>query len=169
MAGLPPPPSALPTPHVTHRGELYMLGFVPGAFAIWRFEGAPPIETFEWTSTGWERAWRRFQELERDEVVPAWRRPRAGWILLHIVIGIVLWFVVLFVEGMVLGATDRDLDVVTDTAGTGMVVALPLSVSAWILFVYLRSRRAGSWSFVALLALALVVAIWTGVAGQPVV
>lgn len=144
-----------------------MLGFVPGAFAIWRFEGAPPIETFEWTSAGWKQAWRRYQYLERDEAVPAWRQPRAGWILLHIVIGVVLWLAVAFVDGMVLGAVGRDLEVVTDAAGAGMAVAFPLCLAAWICFVYLRSERARWSAFLGLLGLALVVAIWTGVAGQP--
>ncbi|MGZ8663021.1 MAG: hypothetical protein ACXWYI_13200 [Actinomycetota bacterium] len=168
LGDLPPPPRTEPPFQLTHRGHVYGLGFGPDFFGIWRLEGGPPVETFERTQAGWEAAWRRFRSLELRDHVPAWRRSRAGWILLHLTLGIALWFAVLVIEGMVLVAADRDVEEVTDAAGGGAAFALPLSIAAWMLFVYLGSRRARWWSFLALFGGALLVAIWTGLAAQPV-
>ena len=168
LDGLPPPPGAESPFELTHRGHVYGLGVGPRSFGIWRLDGGPPVETFERTQAGWEAAWRRFQSLDLRDHVPAWRRSRVGWILLHLALGIALWFAVLVIEGMVLVAADRDVEEVTDATGGGAAFALPLSVAAWMLFVYLGSRRARWWSFLALFGGALLVAIWTGLAAQPV-
>lgn len=165
--GLPPPPDAPTEYRLTHRGDVYGLGLGPGFFGIWRLAGGPPVETFERTQAGWEAAWRRFGALDRRDRVARWRRGSAGWILLHLAIGVALWFALLIVEAGVLVAADRETEELTDAAGSGVAFALPLSVSAWILFVYLGSRRARWWALLGLLAAGLAVAIGTGLATQP--
>ena len=164
---LPPPPGASSPFQLTHQGHVYGLGFGPSFFAIWRLEGGPPVETFDRTQEGWERAWRRFQQLDRREHVPAWRRPGAGWILLHVALGALLWFALLMVEGMVLVAADRETQEITDGAAAGFVLALPLTIAAWMLFVYLGSWRARWISFLVLMGTTVALTIGTGLATQP--
>ncbi len=168
LGGLPPPPGAESPIQLTQRGHVYGLGFGPDYFGIWRLEGGPPVETFERSQAGWDTAWRRFRSLELRDHVPVWRHPRAGWILLHVVLGVALWFGVLVIEGMVLTAAGRETDELTNASEGGAAFALPLSIAAWMLFVFLGSRRARWSSLLACLGTALAVAIWTGLAAQPV-
>lgn len=182
MSDLPPPPpepSAMPSPttgglapsaepyQLTHRGHVYGLGFGPTFFGIWRLEGGSPVETFERTQQGWERAWARFRRLDARDHVPRWRRPSAGWILLNLVIAISLWLGALVIDALVLLAAGRDTEELTDTASGGAAIALPLTVAAWMLFVYLGSRRARWIALLVLGGAALAVTIGTGLAAQP--
>jgi hypothetical protein len=164
---VPPPPSDLTRYEIAHRGTLYFVGFGAGYFGVWHLAGGPPVATFPRDQAGWEAAWHAFRELEQRDVVPAWRRPTGGWIFLHLVIGLAIWFALLVVEIAVLDVAGRDIETMTDATGYGATVLLPASVAGWMLFVYLGSRRARWLCLIGLLGVGFALALATGFAGQP--
>jgi hypothetical protein len=164
-AAWPAQPAVVETQY-TNLGTVYGLGFGPTFFAIWPLQGGPAIETFERTQAGWEAAWRRFQELDRRDAVPAWRRATVGWVLLDILIGFALWFLVLIVEAAVLVAAHKQTEDLTDTSAAGVVIALPMVMAGWLVFALARNRKVRWLALIMLAGGALVVAITFGIAGQ---
>ena len=165
-AAWPAPPAVVGTRY-TNLGNVYGLGFGPTFFGIWPLQGGPAVQTFERTKVGWEAAWRRFQELDRRDAVPAWRRATVGWVLLDILIGFVLWFLILIVEAAVLIAAHKQTEDLTDTSAAGVVIALPMVMAGWLVFALARNRKVRWLALIVLTGGALVVAIAFGIAGQP--
>jgi hypothetical protein len=152
--------------HVTYRGRVYALGFDAASFAIWSLNGGEPIARFDRTEEGWRRAWIRFQQLDRAEGA-AWRRRTAPWILMNVCLSVALWFLVVVVEGIALWLASRDVEELTTMSGVGVFVALPLSIAGWMLFAYASSAASRRLALLILIGGAFVVAVITGVVGQP--
>lgn len=165
-ASWPAPPAAAET-RFTHLGKVYGLGFGPTFFGIWSLEGGSPVQTFERTQAGWEAAWRRFQELDRRDAVPAWRRATVGWVLLDVVVGFALWLLILIVEAAVLIAAHKQTADLTDTSAAGVLIALPMALAGWLVFALARNRKVRWLALVVLAGGALAVATSFGIAGQP--
>jgi hypothetical protein len=165
--GWPAPPASSEEPQISHRGTVYGAGFGPTFFAVWPLAGGPPVATFSRDQTGWEAAWRRFQRLEGDTVVPGWRRPKVGWVLLHVVIGFAMWFALLVIEGVVLAGVGRDTSDLSDLATAGALLALPAAMTGWMLFVYLHSSSARRGFLLGLVGAGLFASVALGIAGQP--
>lgn len=151
----------------TNLGTVYGLGFGPTFFGIWSLEGGPAVQTFERTQAGWEAAWRRFQELDRRDSVPAWRRATVGWVLLDVVVGFALWVLILIVEAAVLIAAHKQTEDLNDTSAAGVVIALPMAMAGWLVFALARNRKVRWLALVVLAGGALAVATSFGIAGQP--
>jgi hypothetical protein len=154
---------------LTHIGEIFGLGYGPGHYAVWDLRTAgEPVAQFDTSPIGWEAAWRRFHELERAHAIPAWRRPAAGWILLHVAIGlIVLAFLQGFVLGFVSALAGKDLDDFTTATGSGIAVMVFTGLTAWLLFVFLRWSPAVRWLvFLGLLGTGFAVALILALATQ---
>lgn len=164
-ATVPPPPPGGTT--ITHRGTVYGLGYDEASFGIWPLAGGAAIERFERTEDGWRRAWERFQRLDRRDKVAPWRRRTAGWILLNVLIGIVLWFAILIVEGIALAIAELDTEEIAGTTGAGIGIAIPMTLAGWLLFAYAGDRRWRNLALVVLVGGALVLAVVTGLVGQP--
>jgi hypothetical protein len=137
------PPLAGSEYQITHRGQLFGAGYGPGFYGVWDLRtGGAPVAWFERTDGGWGAAWRRFQELESAAGVPPWRRAKAGWIALHVLIGIGLWILLIVAVTIVATIAGRTTEDAADRSsavfgGVGLLVLLS-TVAAWILFVYLR-------------------------------
>lgn len=159
--GIAPAPSpspvwapAVPTPvlsspdyQLSHRGQVYGVGYGPTFYGVWDLRvGGAPVATFERTPIAWEATWRRYQELELGGRVPAWRRARAGWIVVHILIATVIWFAQIVVFSAILFASGREIDGAPDDAVTAVslaaVITFLATLAGWMLFVYLRSGTA---------------------------
>jgi hypothetical protein len=128
---------------ITHRGEQFGAGYGPNFYGVWDLRtGGAPVAWFDRSDGGWQVAWRRFQELEATSGVPGWRRAKAGWIALHVLIGIGLWVlmvVAVSVAAVIAGRTTEDASDRSSAlfGGVGLLVLLS-TIAAWILFVYLR-------------------------------
>jgi hypothetical protein len=151
---------------LTHRGEVFGAGYGADFYGVWDLRAAgEPIARFDRTPIGWEAAWRRFQELEWEQAVPAWRRPGVGWILLHILVGLVaLAFAQGFVIGIVLAAAGRSLDELAPRTEGALTLMAFTGLIAWLLFVYLKRSARVRWTvFISTLmggfTLALIVAL----------
>jgi hypothetical protein len=92
--------------------------------------------------------------------VPRWRTGGAGWVILHVVIGLGIGLGLLIVSFMIVASAHFDLYAVNrlmdasrvtgivtveqqrmlTAIGGAFLLELALSVLAWLLFVYLRSR-----------------------------
>lgn len=162
---VPPPPPAGAT--ITHPGKVYGLGYDDTSFGIWPLAGGPVIERFERSEEGWRRAWARFQQLDRRDAVPPWRRRTAAWILLNIVIGLAVWFAILVVDAMAIAIADLETEEISGLAGAGMGIAIPMTLAGWLLFAYAGDYRRRRLAFVLLVCGALVLAVVTGLVGQP--
>ena len=129
---------------ITHRGRIFGLGVGPESCGIWDLRGeGPPIETFEKTQAGWERAWQRFQELEARDTVPSWRRAKVGWVILHIGLGLALGFALLIVAIIAAEVAGRDVNAIDspdyqNRAGLWAWPALLAGLAGWLVFVYTR-------------------------------
>lgn len=176
----PPSPSvATPSPPVshepgetelTHRGQAFGAGYGADFYAVWDLRVAgEPVARFERTPIGWEAAWRRFQELERGQAVPAWRRPGVGWIILHILIGFVLiGFVQAFVIGGALVAFGRATEPLEPRTRSAVTLAAVVGLVAWLMFVYLNRPSRVRWAvFLATLLGVFFVALVVSVIAQP--
>jgi hypothetical protein len=173
-------PAAAPLPEqpegyeLSHRGQTYGAGAGPTFYGVWNLgTGGSPVAWFDKTPSGWEATWRRFQELEGSGTVPTWRRGQAPWILLHIVIGLGIWFAQLFVLGAVLGPERAEnLNNLTadeqGTIGAVSMLALLTSMLGWMLFVYLRSSAKVRGSILAgVLAVGFAVLLGVGLSVVP--
>ena len=78
----------------------------------------------------------------REGAVPGWRGDGAGWILLHLAVGLLgLWAIQLLLVGLALSVSGREralLPIHLLPAATGLI--------GWFLFVYLRDRPAIRWA-----------------------
>jgi hypothetical protein len=86
---------------------------------------------------------------------PAWRQGRPGWAVLHLVIGIGVWFVGLFAMGIVLaaaGRTETDFDAIGNTDGGAFMLFLGGALIGWILFAYTEGSSARRWGIFACIA-----------------
>lgn len=128
-----------------------------------------PVARFERTPIGWEAAWRKFQELELGQTIPAWRRAGVAWIILHILIGFVaLGFVQLFLIAVALIAFGRVTDPVATRAGAAITLAAFTGLVAWLLFVYLNRTSRARWVvFLATLLGGFAIALVVSLAAQP--
>jgi hypothetical protein len=83
-----------------------------------------------------------------DPSRPAWRQGRPGWALLHLAIGLGIWFVGLIVVGIVLaasGRTETELDTALDDNGGAFLLFLLGAIAGWILFAYTDGSLARRW------------------------
>jgi hypothetical protein len=175
----PAPPQAAPTPpashepgetELTHRGHAFGAGYGADFYGVWDLRVAgEPVARFERTPIGWEAAWRKFQELDSRQAVPAWRRTGVGWIILHILIGfVVLGFVQAFVIGGVLVAFDRATDPLEPRTSAAVTLAAFVGLVAWLLFVYLNRGSRVRWlAFLATLLSAFAIALVVSLIAQP--
>lgn len=75
--------------------------------------------------------------------IARWRRAKPGWILLHLVIGVVIWIALVFVAAFTAAFAGRTW--VEDSMNTDgaldawTLILLVGSVAGWLLFVYLRT------------------------------
>lgn len=155
---------------LTHRGHVFGLGYGPDFYAVWDLRVAgDPVARFERTPIGWEAAWRKFQELDSRQAVPAWRRPNVGWIILHILVGFVaLGFVQAFVIGGVLVALDRVTDPLEPRTSAAITVTAFIGLVAWLMFVYLnRSSRIRWVVFLATLLSGFAIGLVVSLVAQP--
>ena len=175
----PAPPQAAPTPPVshepgevelTHRGHAFGAGYGADFYGVWDLRVAgEPVARFERTPIGWEAAWRKFQELELGQAVPAWRRAGVGWIILHILIGFVaLGFVQAFVIGGFLVAFGRVTDPLEPRTSAAITLAAFTGLVAWLLFVYMnRTSRFRLVTFLATLLGGFAIALVVSLVAQP--
>ena len=80
---------------------------------------------------------------------PAWRQGHAGWALLHLLIGVGVWFAGLFLFGIVAGVagrTESELDTIPDAAGGAVLLFLAAALVGWVLFAYSRGSTARRWA-----------------------
>jgi hypothetical protein len=155
---------------LTHRGQAFGAGYGADFYGVWDLRVAgEPVARFERTPIGWEAAWRRFQELEQGQAVPAWRRPGVGWIILHILIGFVVFgFVQAFVIGGVLVAFGRSTEPLEPRTGSAVTLAAVVGMVAWLLFVYLNRTSRVRWAvFLATLLSGFAIALVVSVIAQP--
>jgi len=133
---------------ITQRGEIYGIGQGEDFYGIWdlRAEGAP-VNRYPKTPEGWQGAWERWRELEGEFGRPPWRRPSLGMILLHTVIGLTFGFLSLALAGVVLGAAGREISDTDAQTQIGLVGLLQwiLTLTGWLLFVYLKARPPARW------------------------
>jgi hypothetical protein len=96
-------------------------------FCSWCGEASPP------------QAW---SDQGGDATIPEWRQDGAGWVLLHVAVGLLgLWSVQLVLIGLVLAVAGRGralLPIDLVPAATGLL--------GWFLFVYLRRGPAIRWA-----------------------
>jgi hypothetical protein len=146
------------------------LGYEHDHFAVWDLRKAgEPVARYDPSPVGWEAAWRRFHELEREQEIPPWRRPTIGWILAHVYIGLIaLGFVQAFLLGFLWASAGRDLEGSTSaTSWMDSLVALS-GVGAWLLFVFLRRPAATRWAlFLGVLVAGFIAALIVGLATLP--
>ncbi len=86
---------------------------------------------------------------------PAWRDGHAGWTLIHLAIGVGVWFGGLFAAGVVLaiaGRTSEQLDASGDGSAATFLLSLAGAVCGWLLFAYLRGSAARRWVAFAVVA-----------------
>jgi hypothetical protein len=155
---------------LTHLGEFFGLGHGPGYYAVWDLRKAgEPVARFDSSPIGWEAAWRRFHELEREHGIPAWRRATIGQILLHVAIGLVgLGVIQLFVLGYVLEVSGRSVDELSAASSLGVAISVLAGLYAWLLFVFLQGYLALRWAvFLGLLGPGFVAALILALATQP--
>jgi hypothetical protein len=155
---------------LTHLGEVFGLGYGPDYYAVWDLRRAgEPVIRFDTSPIGWEAAWRRFHELEREHGTPAWRRSTIGWILLHVAIGLIaLTFVQLFLIGFVLGIVGKSVDELTNATGWGVALVAFTGLTAWLLFVFLRKPAGVRWgAFLGLLGAGFAADLILALATQP--
>lgn len=170
---------ATPTPPVshepgdtelTHKGQAFGAGYGADFYGVWDLRVAgEPVARYERTPIGWEAAWRKFQELDSRQAVPAWRRPNVGWIILHILIGFVaLGFVQAFVIGGILVAFDRATDPLEPRTSAMITVAAFIGLVAWLLFVYLNRAPRVRWVvFLSTLLTGFTIALVVSLVAQP--
>lgn len=125
---------------ISHRGNVYGVGQGEDHYGVWDLRaGGDPVARYEMTPEGWIQAWSRYQELERLWT-PGWRSPGVGWILLHLLIALAIWFLVTSVTLVAVEGVDRPEP--SDAAAIAALVGLIPGVAGWFLFVYL-SRSLG--------------------------
>jgi len=127
-----------------YEGRRYRIGSVQGQWGIWPKEpaGSRAIEFYPQDQWGWNAAWNRLRELEREaEQLPFWRRRGPGWVTLNVAIGLVFWFGLIFVDYIVLTAAGRDMSRQTNDPAEGAASLLVLvgAMTGWLLHSYLHA------------------------------
>lgn len=111
----------------------------------------------------------RFRHRRRRERLPAWRGTGLGWVLLHVLIGLVaVGFFQLLLVGGVLVSAGRNTEEIEDLVAALSLLAVLGGLTGWLLFVYARRRtmvRLGLFSLAVFPG--LVAAITGGLALQP--
>jgi heme/copper-type cytochrome/quinol oxidase subunit 4 len=171
MAPTPPVSHEAGETELTHRGLAFGAGYGADFYGVWDLRVAgEPVARFERTPIGWEAAWRKFQELDRQYAVRPWQRSSVGWIILHILIGFIgSGFVLGVVLGAVLLAAGRDLGQ-PESARTIAIntLAVLIGLVAWLMFVYLKRSRRVRWTvFLATLLGGFAVAVVVSLIDQP--
>lgn len=141
-------PSAPPT--VLHRGRVYLVGETADAYGVWDAVSLEEVARHERTPGGWEAAWRRFSELETavaepERRSPPWRSAGAGWVLLHILIGLAIGFAAVSLAVLVAAVADGQGTALTPASWALAAVSLLGALAGWILFVYLRTGPGLRW------------------------
>ena len=156
-------------PRITHRGNAYGVGRDEGYYGVWDLRaGGEPVASYEPTPDGWAAAWERYRELEERFGAQRWRSMGPWWVLLHLLIGLVLWFLMGVLAIGILAALGRDIDEPTGTTGLGFLGALLPVVVGWYLFVYLPASRKMRWLVLGLTVLVGTgIVLITGFVGQP--
>lgn len=156
-------------PRISERGNAYGVGRDESRYGVWDLRaGGDPVASYDLTPEGWVAAWDRYRELEERFGVPRWRANGTGWIILHLLAGLILWFLVGVLGIGIVAALGRDIDEPTATTGLGFLGALLPVVVGWYLFVYLPTSKAVR--RLVLLATVVVgtgIVVLTGYAGQP--
>jgi hypothetical protein len=155
---------------LTHRGQAFGAGYGADYYGVWDLRVAgEPVARFERTAIGWEAAWRKFQELDSRQAVPAWRRPNVGWIIVHILVGfLVLGFVQAFVIGGVLVAAGRSTDPLLPRTSAVLTIAAAVGLIAWLLFVFLNRPARFRWMVFLVMVLGVfTLALVVSLAAQP--
>ena len=171
MAPTPPVSHEAGETELTHRAGAFGAGYGPDFYGVWDLRVAgEPIARFERTPIGWEAAWRRFQQLEREQATPSWRRGGVGWIILHILIGFVaLGLVQVFLIAAALITFDRTTEPLAPRAGAAITLAAFIGLLAWLMFVYLKRTRRVRWTvFLAMLLGGFTLALVVSLIAQPV-
>ena len=97
----------------------------------------------------------------------SWRSPTGGWILLHVVLGLLMGIAVVLLVAAIVAVVGRDVD---PSLAVGVIAPLALLVSAggWLLFVYVPARSAArAAAFVSLITAAFAMLLVTALATQP--
>jgi hypothetical protein len=77
--------------------------------------------------------------------VPPWRQAKRGWVVLHIALGLVVWFLSAIVLAIVIQAAGRDLSGLSDAQNAAVGMTLFTSLAGWLLFVFLRQPAITRW------------------------
>jgi hypothetical protein len=147
----PPGPTASPTtPSVLHRGRVFLIGETADAYGVWDAISLGEVARHERTPGGWEAAWRRFSELETavaepEPPSPPWRSAGAGWVLLHILIGLAIGFGAVSLAVLVAAVAGGQGTALTPASWAVSAVSLLGALAGWILFVYLRTGPGPRW------------------------
>ena len=83
-----------------------------------------------------------------EPAIPSWRRASVGWVVLHLAIGVAIWFGMLFVSTLVailLGRTYAGAVENDQTVGSWSLLMFLGSITGWMLFVYLRTSTLVRW------------------------
>lgn len=143
----PPPPlcqtCSVGDSTITHRGNAYGVGQGEDHYGVWDLRaGGDPVARYEMTPEGWIQAWSRYQELERRFGTPRWRAAGVGWILLHLLIALAIWFLVTSVTLVAVGERPESI---IHPGVVGAFVGLIPGVTGWFLFVYLPRSLGIRW------------------------
>lgn len=154
---------------IVRRGNTYGVGRGPGYYGVWDLRvGGEALFRFPETTEGWLGAWERFQDLDERMGTRGWRSEGLGWILLHLLIGLVLWFPTFALGIGMAAAAGRDIEDPVGISIGGLFLALPFAIAGWYLFVYLKRRAAiRVWILVGSILAGGVVAGILAILGQP--
>jgi zinc ribbon protein len=147
----PPGPATSPAaPSVLHRGRVFLIGETPDAYGVWDAISLGEVVLDERTPRGWEATWRRFSQLETaaagpEPQSPSWRSAGAGWILLHILIGLAIGFGAVSLAVLVAAVAGGQGTALTPASWAVSAVSLLGALAGWILFVYLRTGLGLRW------------------------
>jgi hypothetical protein len=158
-------------PTVLHRGRAFLVAETANSYGVWQAAGGTAVIRWARTPEGWEAAWRRFTELEAGAVrgePPGWRAVHAGWIILHLLVGLAIGIVTVLVAVALVAAGGRDINPLTSQTAVASTVAIVGALAGWILFVYLRTGTGLRWlGFTVAGGLSFLLALGVGLASQP--
>jgi hypothetical protein len=158
---------------VLHRGRVFLIGETADTYGVWEVVSLGEVARHERSPGGWEAAWRRFSELEAavagaEPSSPSWRSDGAGWVLLHILIGLLIGFGTVGLALLVAVAAGGEGTALTAASWAVSVVVVLGALAGWILFVYLRTGPALRWLwFGAATGLGFVMAVIAVLAFRP--
>jgi zinc-ribbon domain len=158
-------------PTVLHRGRAFLVAETGDAYGVWQAAGGTAVIRWARTPEGWQAAWRRFTELEAGAArgeLPDWRGVHAGWVILHLLVGLAIGIVTVLVAVALVVAGGRDVNPLTTQTAVACTVAIVGALAGWILFVYLRTGTGLRWAvFTVAVGLSFLLALGVGLASQP--